>query len=155
MKRILILGIALMLCVGLVGCGRQVKDKNGESETGLSSLTDQELLKSNPKSVSVGSVKNQENGKTTWTVKKFSGVEIVDTARVQEGAKSVAFVADCVREKGNLQLYVCKDGELIGTVSIGQGASLTIKNPKPGKYELRMAGESAAFDLSATVTVNP
>ena len=154
MKRIFAIMMILLLCLGLVACG-QIADENGDQDTSLATLTREELVASNPTSVETGSVKNSVDGKMTWKVKKFSGVKLLESIEMQEGAQSLVVSADSTLEKGNLYMFVCRDGEIIGAVATGMGAKLTIKNPKAGKYELRAAGESAAFELSARMSVEP
>lgn len=154
MKRICAMIMTLLLCLGLIACG-QIADENGDQDTSLATLTREELVASNPTSVEAGSVKSSTDGRMTWKVKKFSGVKVLGSIEVQEGAQSLVISADSSLEKGNLYTFVCRDGEIIGAVATGTGAKLTIKNPKAGKYELRAAGESAAFELSVRMSIEP
>lgn len=149
MKHYWIFGLALVLCLGLVACG-QIEDTNGEQETGLATITKQELLGGMGLST-IGSFRSEANGTIEYSVKKFSGVEVFETVRVKEG-QSVTFDVESTLESGNLYIYVRKDGKIVGDLSIGKGASLTLESPQPGEYELCLAGESASFKLTVEIT---
>ena len=149
MKRILILAMALLLCTGLVACG-QIEDANGEEETGLAVITKDELLESNSSS-KVGYVRTQINNTLTLKVNQFSGVEAVDSISVSNGTERLTFSVQSTLNSGNLYIYVRHDGRIVGEFTPGQKDSLTLEQPAPGKYELCIAGESASFELSATM----
>ena len=149
MKRILILAMALLLCTGLVACG-QIEDANGEEETGLAVITKDELLESNSSS-KVGYVRTQLNDTLTLKVKQFSGVEAVESVSVSKNTECLAFSVQSTLESGNLCIYVRCNGMIVGEFTPGQKDSLTIEKPAPGKYELCIAGESASFELTATI----
>ena len=87
MKRILILAMALLLCVGFVACG-QIEDANGEEETGLAVITKDELLESNSSS-KVGYVRTQINNTLTNNARQPSLFKR-SCSTVEDGLASVS-----------------------------------------------------------------
>ena len=153
MKRFLMVALALVLCLGFSACG-QIEDANGEEDTALATLDKQALLAQMPSSFEMGSVRTTKDGVTQWSIRKFSGVKVLETCTVAKGARSVEFAVGSELEQGNLYVYVYKDGAIVSDLSIGKGSSLTIEFPAAGEYELRVAGESAAFSMTYSITVS-
>ena len=152
MKRYLIVALTLILCVGFVACSH-IEDTNGETETGLATLTNTELTAKAPSYTTTVSVRSEVNGQSTLKVKKFSGVDRLDSVRVKEGAASVNFTVSTTLTSGNLYVYVYKDGKILGDLSLCKGATLKLESPAAGEYELRIAGESAEFTVSYSIDV--
>lgn len=151
MKRYWIIGLILAVCLGLVACG-QIEDTNGENDYSLATLTNEDLLKGASSSTQVGFLHTQINDTHTVKVSKFSGVEVLESVRATESIKSITFLVECTRKSGNLYVYVRCDGQIVGDFEIGAKDELVLDNPAPGKYELCVAGESASYELSVTIT---
>ncbi|MBQ7379537.1 MAG: hypothetical protein IJW70_07680 [Clostridia bacterium] len=150
MKRYLCIGLLLIVCLGMVACG-QIEDTNGEDDYSLATITKEELVKSASNSSQVGFLHTQVNDKHTYKVAKFSGVEMLESVRATESTKSITFTVESTRESGNLYIYVRCDGEIVGEFAVGGSDSLILEQPAPGKYELCIAGESASFEMTATI----
>ncbi len=153
MKRYWIFGLILAMCLGLVACG-QIEDTNGEDDYSLATITEEQLVKGTNSSSKVGFLHTQINDTHTFKVNKFSGVEVLESIRATESTKSITFLVECTRNSGNLYVYVRCDGQIVGDFEIGTKDDLVIENPAPGKYELCVAGESASYELSVTITTN-
>ena len=153
MKRYWIIGLILAMCLGLVACG-QIEDTNGEQDYSLATITEEQLVKGTNSSSKVGFLHTQINNSHTFKVNKFSGVEAIESVRATESTKSITFLVESTRNSGNLYVYVRCDGQIVGDLEIGTKDDLVIENPAPGKYELCVAGESASYELSVTITIN-
>ena len=153
MKRFWIFGLILAMCLGLVACG-QIEDTNGEQDYSLATITEEQLVKGTNSSSKVGFLHTQINNSHTFKVNKFSGVEAIESVRATESTKSITFLVECTRKSGNLYVYVRCDGQIVGEFEIGAKDDLVIENPAPGKYELCVAGESASYELSVTITID-
>lgn len=153
MKRYWIFGLILAICLGLVACG-QIEDTNGEQDYSLATITEEQLVKGTNSSSKVGFLHTQINDSHTFKVNKFSGVEAIESVRATESTKSITFLVESTRKSGNLFVYVRCDGQIVGEFEIGARDDLVIENPAPGKYELCVAGESASYELSVTITTN-
>ena len=152
MKRYLTLALTLLLCLGFVACSH-IEDVNGEADTGLATLTDAELTAKSPSYSATVTIHSEADGQHTLKVKKFSGMNVLDSVRVKEGTSSVTFTASTELSAGNLSVYVYRDGRILGTLSLCQGATLTLQDPEAGEYELRVAGESAEFTVTYSIEV--
>ena len=150
MKRFWIFGLILILCLGLASC-TQIEDNNGEDDFSLAVLTNKDLLKSASSSSKVGFVRSQINDKLTVKVSRFSGVEVLESISADQNTGSITFSVQSTLGSGNLYVYVRHDGQIVGDFEIGKSDSLTIKQPAQGKYELCVAGESASYELSASI----
>lgn len=153
MKRYWIFGLILVICLGLVACG-QIEDTNGEQDYSLATITEEQLVKGTNSSSKVGFLHTQINDSHTFKVNKFSGVEAIESVRATESTKSIIFLVESTRKSGNLFVYVRCDSQIVGEFEIGARDDLVIENPAPGKYELCVAGESASYELSVTITIN-
>ena len=150
MKRYWIFGLILAMCLSLAACG-QIEDTNGEDDYSLAVITHEELVKGTNSSSKIGSMRTQINDKLTVKVSKFSGVEALDSITADNSTKSITFSVQSTLESGNFFVYVRHDGQIVGELEIGKSDTLTIKQPTPGKYELCVAGESASYELSASI----
>ena len=153
MKRYWIIGLILAMCLGLVACG-QIEDTNGEQDYSLATITEEQLVKGTNSSSKVGFLHTQINNSHTFKVNKFSGVEAIESVRATESTKSITFLVESTRNSGNLYVYVRCDGQIVGDFEIGARDDLVLENPAPGKYELCVAGESASYELSVTITID-
>ncbi len=153
MKRYWIFGLILAMCLGLVACG-QIEDTNGQDDYSLATITEEELVKGTNSSSKVGFLHTQINDSHTFKVSKFSGVEAIESVRATENTKSITFLVESTRTSGNLYVYVRCDDQIVGEFEIGARDDLVIESPAPGKYELCVAGESASYELSVTITIN-
>ncbi|MBR2446750.1 MAG: hypothetical protein IKB28_08840 [Clostridia bacterium] len=153
MKRYWIIGLILAMCLGLAACG-QIEDTNGEQDYSLATITEEQLVKGTNSSSKVGFLHTQINDSHTFKVNKFSGVEAIESVRATENTKSITFLVECTRKSGNLYVYVRCDGQIVGDFEIGARDDLVLENPAPGKYELCVAGESASYELSVTITIH-
>ena len=141
------------MCLGLVACG-QIEDTNGEQDYSLATITEEQLVKGTNSSSKVGFLHTQINDSHTFKVNKFSGVEAIESVRATENTKSITFLVESTRNSGNLYVYVRCNGQIVGDFEIGARDDLVIENPAPCKYELCVAGESASYELSVTITIN-
>lgn len=150
MKRYLCIGLILLLCLGLVACD-QIEDTNGEEDPSLAVLTEQDLLKGYNSSVMVGFISTKINDKLTCKANQFSGVKELESIRATNGTQSLTFDVQSTLGSGNLRIYVRSDGRIVGDFEVGKRDTLTIEQPAPGEYELCIAGESASFEITATI----
>lgn len=147
MKRILCIAasvtLLICLCISSVGCVSQIEDTNGEGDTSLNTITDEDIVKG-MNTVSVGSSSNKRNDRGTLSVKTFSGVKIVDSINVRDVAETVTCTVNI--KQGNLRVVIVRNGKIYADLRTdGMQDSVTLT--ESGKYELKIAGESAGFDL--------
>ena len=150
MKKYICICLLLVLCTGLVACG-QLEDTNGEQETGLATLTKEELVATFTGSSTIGTFHSKAGDTLSYKALKLSGVVVLDSIKVTDQTSKLTVSVQSQLERGNLCIYLRCDGKILGQFTPGQSDSLTLEQPTPGQYELCVAGESAKFELSATI----
>lgn len=143
MKKMLAFAIiaALALLV-LSGCASHIEDTNGSDDFSLQTITDQNII-SGMSSISVSSTKSSNSSRTTLKVGKFSGVKTLE--KLQSG--SYEFTVTFNAEAGNCRLVICDDENILSDIDIGaKDQTITVKS-NDSKLYLKIAGESAKFDI--------
>ena len=150
LKKSLLVSLIVVLAVLLASCGfGQIEDTNGDSPE-LCELTDDDIFNDNPKSVQFGSVYSSIGGKYSLKVNKFSGVESV--AKFSANGTKLVINSDSTLQSGNFRIVLMHDGEYLSDIPTGE-KSVTIDSPE-GDYEIRVAGESAKFDIVISYSVD-
>lgn len=143
MKKMLAFAIiaALALLV-LSGCASHIEDTNGSDDFSLQTITDQNII-SGMSSISVSSTKSSNSSRTTLKVGKFSGVKTLE--KLQSG--SYEFTVTFNAEAGNCRLVICDDENILSDIDIeAKDQTITVKS-NDSKLYLKIAGESAKFDI--------
>lgn len=140
--------LLLLLPLLLTSCLGQIEDTNGE-DTALCTLTDEQILAEHPSISTVGSVASRVNDKQTLRVNKLSGVYVFDSFLLQN--EDLSLTVSTTLHEGNLRIVLLCDGVYVQDVPIGEDQTVSIANAN-GRYQVRLAGESAKLD--ATVTLN-
>lgn len=78
------------------------------------------------------------------SVEKFSGVRTVDSINVRNTAETLTCTVNV--NSGNFRAVIVKDGEIFADLTI-DGTKNSVKLTESGKYELKIAGESACFEM--------
>ena len=150
MKTKLLAGLlcALSLAFCLTACVGQIEDTNSE-DTSLCVVTDEDITEKKPSYSAVGMVRSQANGKQTVRVNQLSGVYEMD-AYTAEGDTLTITLSTTLYE-GNLRVVLLCDGTYLQDISVGEAQTVVIPNAN-GKYQIRLAAESAKLDATLTVT---
>lgn len=138
----------IMICTLIVSaccsCTSHIKDTNGDADFSLATLTEEQVIKNNS-SISNVSVGNQWGNKYELKVNKFSGVKQLKRIKIS-GTQTVT--ANVNVTSGNFRMVLIKDGKIAYDFVINGTSSTTIS---AGTYLIKIAGESAAFNLSFNV----
>ena len=86
----------------------------------------------------------QRNDRGTLKVEKFSGVQLVDSITIRDTAEEVRCTATVT--SGNFRIVIVHDGEIFADL-VADGTQHTVTLTEAGKYELKIAGESASFEM--------
>ena len=135
--------LCVMLSLTLCSCASHIEDTNGEGDYSLCTLTDEDIIDGTT-TLLQGSASNKRNDRGEMSAEKFTGVETVDSINVRDAAEKVTFTAAV--ESGNFRAVIIKDGEIYADLKI-DGTKDSITLTESGKYELKIAGESACFKL--------
>lgn len=150
MKKFLLIALMLLICFSLFGCA-QIEDANGEENFTVETITDEKLCSSSTSSSAIGSVTVTKNGKTSFSVKKLSGVYDFADFRGTGNAVTLEFSSEI--EKGNLRMVIVHDGKIYADLPINCKDSFKIENAE-GRYEIKFAAESAAFRTEMEIRID-
>lgn len=142
MKRAFVVLSVIAFLLSLVSCMSHIEDDNGD-DTSLCTLTERDIIECTS-SLSYKSVKNKTNDKGNVRVDKFSGVQVVDSITVKEENKIVTCSVNIT--SGNLRVVIVRDGEIFADIKT-DGEESSVALTRSGRYTLKIAGESACFDL--------
>ena len=149
MKKIIVLVFSFFILLTLSGC--HIKDTNGEDDFSLVELTDEDFFKANSSSTTM-STRTQINNKVKIKVKKFSGVELLDSIYVKNKKLTIKLSSEV--KSGNFKIVVIKDDEIIKVLNINEANQEFVIENANGEYLLKVAGESANFSIDYEINVN-
>ena len=152
--------LSLCSCSVLFGETQQtIEDKNGD-DISLAVLGEEELTAEFPESyclmagISTGggtSYKEEtfHDGDIAeaYAMSPFSGVGIIQVTYGK--SDKVRFTVDAKLSSGNLKVYLfcLTDLTIVHEFKIGEKSSYLLENAKDKEYELRVAGESAEYEI--------
>lgn len=142
MRKLFIIFLFLIIGIMLVSCSHR-EDTNGESDTSLTTLNDGDIV-NGASSLSSGRTENKRNDRGEIKVNKFSGVQVIDSINVRDTSEVLTY--KITHESGNLRAVLVKDGEIYSDLVI-DGNDNSIALTESGKYDLKIAGESAKFEM--------
>lgn len=148
MKKFLLLVFTSLFLLHLVGCSH-VEDTNGPLDHTLTTLTDADFLKGYTSGVSSMSVSKTVNEMTTISVKKFSGIDIMEK-KIRASGKDLEIKTDTGLVSGNLRICVVRDSkEIVAEIDVNGHDEILIENAS-GVYTIVIGGESAEFAFTYT-----
>lgn len=148
MKKIIVL-LSFFILFTLSGC--HIEDTNGEDDFSLVELTDEDFFKASSSSKTM-SIRTQINNKGKMKVKKFSGVELLDSIYVKNKKLTIKLSSEV--KSGNFKIVVIKDDEIIKVLNINEANQEFVIENANGLYLLKVAGESANFSINYEINVN-
>ena len=145
MKKFLVF-LLLLTIFGLTGCSH-IEDTNGEDDYSITTITDQDII-DGMNNFSMGSVSNRKKvqGEITGSlkVKKFSGVLEVEEFSSENKYIVITISNECFG--GNFMVAITSGDTILTKVLANESKSFELLN-NGEKYELKVVGESAHFDL--------
>ena len=139
---------ALSLALCLTACVGQIEDTNGE-DTSLCAITDEDIAEKKPSYSAVGMVRSQVDGKQSVRVNQISGVYELDAYTAEGGTLTITLSTTLY--EGNLRVVLLCDGTYLQDIPVGEAQTVVIPDAN-GKYQIRLAAESAKLDATLTVT---
>jgi len=143
MKKLLATVICAVCLLSLMSCASHIEDTNGAENTSLCSLTDEDII-DGTSSVAQKSVSNKRNDRGSMRIEKFSGVQLVDSMNVRDKAETLTCTVNL--KSGNFRVVIVKDGKIFADIKT-DGTEDSVTLTQSGKYELKIAGESANFEM--------
>lgn len=150
MKKIRIFAIILLcmlVTLSLTACVEHIEDTNGDDNFSLETITDSDIESGVISTVIEGESKQTVVNKTTYKVKKLSGIKKLEEFDV---IKSFTITSDMTVSAGNCRLVLLKNSKIFKDLNINGSERLTFDG---GSYSLVVAGESAELSLTYTITI--
>lgn len=136
-----------------------IEDTNGADNHSLEQITEENIIRQNVGTR--GTIKEAEHqlnleaftvsSGREYSSNKFTGVALLHTTTLFEGSDIYVSLANFTVNSGNFGFYIVFDGEIVGQVIPGEGATseFMLENvPKTGLLEYVIAGESADFSFT-------
>ncbi len=144
-KKLFLVLLFISVLLTLTSCG-QIEDINGSNDYSLNTLTDEDFF-INTNVVKIGSVTTRFNNTVKISVKKMSGVDRIEKINLSLG--SLTITTNLNVTSGNIKLVLIMNDTIIKEFKINAEDSYT--GTISGNYELKIAAESAKFNLSYTI----
>ena len=130
----------------LVGCSH-IEDTNGTDDHSLVTLTDADFLRGYSSGVSNMSVSKTVNEMTSFSVKKFSGISVLER-KIRASGEDLEIRTDTGLASGNLRICVVRDNEeIVAEIDVNGNDEILIENAN-GVYTIVIGGESADFSFT-------
>ena len=149
MKKILSIFTLLALLLSLASCSH-IEDTNGPDDYSLVSLTDEDIL-AKERVIKRLSKRSSNGDTTTYEVKRISGVEDILVFSADRNELLTLDVTVTATE-GNLKVALIHSDEIIETIPINGGEHTVKIENFEGRFYLRLAAESAACMIEATLS---
>ena len=145
MKKVFIF-LLILLAFSFTSCVKHMPDTNGPNDISLSTITLDEILNGHTTTVKSGALKVQHGRKCSIKVKKFSGVEVLDTFNLNNSGFHFAINAELY--EGNFKLLLCTKDKVLREIMINEGTQKFKLPPTTATIYLKAAGESAHYNLT-------
>lgn len=154
MKKRWILLLALVLCLGLAGCGTVYEDTNGEDVYTLETITDEEII--GLKTGSSGLNYTEESlgdlaFSSEYSAKNFNGVEQIYLTNLIGPSDVSIYIGNLNVKSGNFKLVAINNDEIIKEFDLDTFNEEFFFEDIKGSFAIHVAGESAAFSFDLEV----
>lgn len=145
--------LAMCMCFTLVGCGEEYEDTNGPQDYTLQTLTDENIIK---RDVGASGLAYEESDiaglkSSEYSAKNFNGVEEIYITNFIFESDIEFYIGHLNIKSGNLRIVAINDDEIIYDFPLDAfNETVRFENLK-GTFSVRIAGESAAFDMHIDV----
>ena len=153
MKKIIQILCSLFLVFGLSGCGKTYEDTNGENNTSLNTITNENIEKMDIGASGLGYSEIDIAGITSreYSSKNFNGVEEIEIAGIVY-ANRVEVCVDYINVKsGNFKLVVLIDDKIVKEIPNDAFAETYVFENVTDTLSIRAAGESANVEFLAYI----
>lgn len=145
-KALFLLTACFCLMIILSSCTiGQIRDQNGENDTSLVQIDEEEILAKVPSYTQVGAYQSSTGNRVVYEAEKFSGVSIIKNIPYAVGEKLI-IRSDIDLDKGNFRVVLIQGDKILCDIPLGEDKTTVIEN-STRDYEIRIAGESAEFEL--------
>lgn len=146
--------LAGVLALGLVACGTEYADTNGDDDFTLQTITDENIVKMD---VGAGGLKYSKESigdavySTEYSGKNFNGVEQIFFTNYLLPSDVRVYIGYFNVDSGNFKLAVINNDEIIREIPVGLFNKEFMFEDISGSFAIHLAGESAAFELNIDI----
>ena len=127
---------------------KHIEDVNGEDNYSLATITEEQIKKHDMGYLNLSTSKSMfSDDVIEFSSKKFTGVDEIFSENILMSSDYVINVTNFSIEKGNFEMVVLLDDEIVTRLEPGQDVEYHLGSVK-GKVTLVIAGESAKFSFS-------
>ena len=143
-KLITILVIPFLLC--LTGCLASNKDSNGPNDYSLTTMTEDDIIENKRPVLEMGAIRKSINNKTSISVMKFYGIKVLE--KIRPNGTDINLVIEPEVKKGNLAVVICTENTIVQEIPVNCGEQKITIPYRDEPIFLKVAGESAKYNLS-------
>ena len=149
MKKIVYVLLVLCMCVGLVGCGQEYEDTNGDDNFTLQTITDQNIIKLDTGASGLGYEESNIGflHSSEYKAKNFNGVEQLYLTNYIAKSDVTVYIGHMNVKKGNFKLVAILDDKIIKEFPLDAFSEEFFFEDIKGTFSIHVAGESAAFEF--------
>lgn len=144
MKKIITIIFIIFLSFTLTSCSH-IEDTNGEDDYSLQTITEEEIVGNSYSSIKVGKFTTQNGRTIKQSVKKFSGIENIQSFKTTKGF--ISFTVSITVSSGNFMVVLVQEGKIIHKFLNNQENQKFTVPENTGKVSVIVAGESANYNL--------
>lgn len=151
MKKFAVILLMGLLCLALAGCGTIYEDTNGADDYTLQTITDENIVKQDLGASGLNYTEEQYPGgfySTEYSAKNFNGVHEIYLTNYILPSSFYIYVGYLNVNSGNFKLAIVNNDEVIREIPDGTFNEMIYFEDIQGYFAIRLAGESAAFELN-------
>jgi len=150
MKKILSLILVAIMCLGLVACGTEYEDTNGEDNFALQTITDENII--NLDTGASGLSYTEQNlgdiiHSSEYSSKNFNGVEQIYLTNFIAPSDVYVYIGHMDVTGGNFKLAIINDDKIIEEIPLDAFNEDYLFENITGSFAVHVAGECAAFSF--------
>lgn len=150
MKKVVSLMLAAAMCFGLVGCGTEYEDTNGEDDYTLQTITDENIIALDVGASGLSYSEESLNGaaySAEYSAKSFNGVERIYFENYILPSDVNVYIGTMNVKSGNFKLAVVNNDEIIHEFALDTFNETFRFEDITGDFSICVAGEDAAFSF--------
>ena len=150
MKKILGLILVISMCLGIVACGTEYEDSNGEDNFTLQTITDENIINIDTGASGLSYSEQSVDDvifSSEYSSKNFNGVEQIYLTNFISPSDVSVYIGHMNVKSGNFKLVVINNDEIIHEFDLDTFAEEFRFENLTGSFSIHVAGESATFEF--------
>ena len=145
-----VLFLAVFAVMMLTSNVKHIEDINGADNYSLHTITDRNIINRDVGAIGMSTKESAFSNITTYYSKKFTGVEEIYGANIW-GNRFEITVNHARVDSGNFKIVLLEDNRIVHEFALNELTQTYVLENPSGYISLRIAGESADFQLDYSV----